>query len=69
MNPPPNAAAALPPDSRSAPTPRALAVLMVEDSESDALLVLRALRRAGFALRHRRVEEAAEMRAALADET
>ncbi|RTL29096.1 MAG: response regulator, partial [Rhodocyclaceae bacterium] len=42
---------------------------MVEDSESDALLVLRALRRAGFALRHRRVEEAAEMRAALADET
>lgn len=70
MNPPPNSAP-LPAsaDHRAGSAPRELAVLMVEDSESDALLVLRALRRAGFALRHRRVEEAAEMRAALADET
>nr|HRM71221.1 response regulator [Thauera phenylacetica] len=71
MNLPPNSApppSAGTPDTRTDPTPRALAVLMVEDSESDALLVLRALRRAGFALHHRRVEGAAEMRAALAGE-
>ncbi|HMV94497.1 MAG TPA: response regulator, partial [Thauera aminoaromatica] len=74
MTPPPNSAPApstpspSPADSRSAPAPRELAVLMVEDSESDALLVLRALRRAGFALRHRRVEDGAGMRAALAGE-
>ena len=72
MTPPPNSAPApstpSPADSRSATAPRELAVLMVEDSESDALLVLRALRRAGFALRHRRVEDGAGMRAALAGE-
>ncbi len=52
------------------PTPPAqteLAVLLVEDAERDALLILRALRQAGFAVRHRRVERADEMRAALAD--
>ena len=44
-----------------------LAVLLVEDNESDALLALRHLRRAGFVLRHRRVESARELREALAE--
>jgi len=45
-----------------------LRVLIVEDSEDDALLVERALRAAGFAPRLERVETEADMRAALARE-
>jgi PAS domain S-box-containing protein len=43
-----------------------LRVLIVEDSEDDAHLVLRALRRAGYEPDFERVESAASMRAALA---
>jgi signal transduction histidine kinase len=43
-------------------------VLLVEDSALDAELVLRELRRAGFAVHHRRVASADELRAALRDE-
>lgn len=43
-----------------------LAVLMLEDSEDDALLVLRELRRGGFTLSWERVQTAAALRAALA---
>jgi len=43
-------------------------VLIVEDSEDDALLTLRALRRGGLDVAHRRVETAAEFRSALAEE-
>ena len=43
-----------------------LRVLIVEDSENDALLVLRELRRSGYAPDHQRVESAGAMRAALA---
>ncbi|MCK2089394.1 histidine kinase [Thauera aromatica] len=50
----------------AAPLP--LAALLVEDSESDALLVLRQLRRSGFDVRHARVETAEELRAALHQE-
>lgn len=42
-----------------------LRVLVVEDSEDDAALLVRELRRSGFALEARRVESAAEMNAAL----
>jgi two-component system, cell cycle sensor histidine kinase and response regulator CckA len=45
-----------------------LRVLLVEDSALDAELVLRELRRAGFAVYHRRVASADELRAALRDE-
>ena len=41
-------------------------VLIVEDSATDAELMLRALRQAGFEPVHDRVETAAAMRAALA---
>lgn len=47
------------------PTP--LRLLHVEDSESDAALVQRALTRGGFALTAHRVETADDMRAALRD--
>ena len=40
-------------------------VLMIEDSEDDALLILRELRRGGFSVEHRRVETAKSMQAAL----
>ncbi|GAA0926372.1 hybrid sensor histidine kinase/response regulator [Virgisporangium aurantiacum] len=40
-------------------------VLLVEDSDDDALLVIRRLRKAGIALDHRRVETAGAMSAAL----
>ncbi len=42
-----------------------LDALLIEDSEDDALLVLRELRRAGFAPRHRRVDTEAGLAAAL----
>jgi len=42
-----------------------LRVLQVEDSESDAALVLRLLERAGYEIHSERVEDAGEMRAAL----
>ncbi|MFO0604297.1 MAG: response regulator, partial [Polyangiales bacterium] len=41
-------------------------VLMVEDSEDDAALVLRALRRGGLAPEHERVDTEPALRAALA---
>jgi len=43
-----------------------LRVLQIEDSESDAGLVVRLLERAGYEVEAHRVENAAEMRAALA---
>jgi len=43
-------------------------VLIVEDSEDDAKLALRALRRGGFEPTHRRVQTAAELEIALAGE-
>jgi signal transduction histidine kinase len=45
--------------------PPALRVLLVDDSEDDALLLLRELRRGGWDLQHLRVETAAGMIAAL----
>jgi signal transduction histidine kinase/CheY-like chemotaxis protein len=45
---------------------RPLRVLLVEDSEDDATLVLAALRRTGYRPEFRRVDNAADMRAALA---
>ncbi len=46
-----------------------LKVLIVEDSEDDARLLLRELRRGGYAPEPARVDSAAAMRAALADRT
>jgi signal transduction histidine kinase len=46
---------------------RPLRVLLVEDSETDALLLLRALQRAGFDPDHARVDSAREMDSALKD--
>ena len=46
-----------------------LRVLLVEDSENDALLLLRQLRRGGYEPSSRRVDTAAEMEAALEDQT
>ncbi len=46
-----------------------LRVLLLEDSEDDAELILRALRRGGYEPEHRRAESAAEMLAALEDGT
>jgi PAS domain S-box-containing protein len=43
-----------------------LRVLIVEDSESDARLIVRQLQRAGFGLEYERVETAGEMKTALA---
>ena len=51
------------------PPPRALRVLHVEDSESDAGLVQRALARGGFAVEATRVESADDMRARLRDQS
>jgi CheY-like chemotaxis protein len=42
-----------------------LRVLMIEDSEDDALLLARELRRAGYDLTHERVDTAAALEAAL----
>ena len=49
------------------PTP--IRILLVEDSESDALLVLRQLERDGFEVTHLRIETASEMKSALEKET
>ena len=46
-----------------------LAVLIVEDSESDAQLMVRMLEKAGFTLTFEQVESAAQMRAALEKQT
>jgi two-component system cell cycle sensor histidine kinase/response regulator CckA len=48
---------------------RPLRLLLVEDSDLDAKLVLRELRRAGFSLEHRRVTTEAQLRDALRRET
>ena len=45
-----------------------LRVLLVEDSENDALLLLRQLRRGGYEPSSRRVDTAGEMEAALEDQ-
>ncbi len=48
---------------------RALRALLIEDSENDAMLVLRKLSRGGFdPIAHRRVETAEELTEALVDE-
>ena len=47
---------------------RPLRVLLVEDCETDALLLLRALQRAGFEPAHKRVDSAREMDLALEGE-
>jgi PAS domain S-box-containing protein len=49
--------------------PQSLLVLMVEDSEDDALLIVRALKKGGYDLVYERVETAADMRQALEDKT
>jgi DNA-binding NtrC family response regulator len=46
-----------------------LQVLQVEDSESDALLIVRLLEKAGYTVRAERVEDAPGMRAALESQT
>jgi CheY-like chemotaxis protein len=46
-----------------------LRVLIVEDQEDDALLLLRVLRRAGYDLRFERVDTAGTMEAALNRQT
>jgi DNA-binding NtrC family response regulator len=51
------------------PTPRALRLLMVEDSENDATLIEYELRRGGYAVTSRRVDTPEAMRAALEQET
>src|SRR5262245_13287540 len=47
---------------------RPLRVLLVEDSEADSLLLLRALQKAGFEPEHKRVDSARDMAAALSEE-
>jgi len=47
---------------------RQLKVLLVEDSEEDSLLMLRELKRGGYATLQRRVETASDLRQALRDE-
>ena len=44
-----------------------LRVLLVEDSEDDALLLLRALRKGGYETKARRVDSETDLRAALTD--
>ncbi len=51
------------------PSHGSLRVLMIEDAQSDADLLVRTLMRAGFEIVHRRVDTAATMRKALADDT
>ncbi|MEI7635977.1 MAG: PAS domain S-box protein [Syntrophus sp. (in: bacteria)] len=50
-------------------SPQSLMVLMVENSEDDALLVLRALKKGGYKPEYERVETAAALRQALQDKT
>jgi CheY-like chemotaxis protein len=64
MNVPPDPAPGR--EAPEEPPPRRLRVLMVEDSENDALLIADALWRGGYAPSWTRVESAAELRAALA---
>jgi DNA-binding NtrC family response regulator len=54
-------------DANITTLPRPLRVLFVEDCETDALLLLRALQRAGFDPEHSRVDSAREMDEALRD--
>lgn len=49
--------------------PKTLRLLIVEDSEDDALLLLHRFRSAGYALQHRRVDNEADMRVALSYES
>jgi PAS domain S-box-containing protein/putative nucleotidyltransferase with HDIG domain len=49
--------------------PQSLRVLVVEDVEDDALLIIRALKKGGYAPEYERVETAAAMRKALQDKT
>jgi PAS domain S-box-containing protein len=49
--------------------PQSLRVLIVEDSEDDALLAIRELKKGGYNLLYERVETAAAMRKALQDKT
>ncbi len=51
------------PDMRE--SPKTLAVLIVEDMESDAQLIVRLLKKAGYELAYEQVETAEQMRAAL----
>ena len=53
------------PERRALRTP--LRVLLVEDSEDDASLILRELERSGYEVEHERVQTARAMRGALAD--
>ena len=46
-----------------------LRILQVEDSESDAALIVRLLEKGGYEVQAERVEDAAAMRAALAGKT
>ncbi len=50
-------------------TQEPLRVLLIEDSEPDATLIVRELRRIGRPIEHLRVQDGAAMRAALADRT
>lgn len=52
-------------ESKIATLPRPLRVLLIEDCETDALLLLRTLQRAGFEPEHRRVDTARDMDQAL----
>jgi DNA-binding NtrC family response regulator len=49
--------------------PRFLQVLMVEDSEDDALLIIRELKKGGYAPEYERVETASAMLTAMKDKT
>jgi CheY-like chemotaxis protein len=46
-----------------------LRVLIVEDSESDAILVIHQLKKAEYSIHHERVETAKDMKAALEKQT
>jgi len=45
--------------------PAPLRALMIEDSEDDALMLIRELRRGGYEVSHQRVDSAAALNAAL----
>ena len=49
--------------------PQSLRVLIIEDSEDDALLIIRALKKGGYTTEHEIVETAAAMHQALKDKT
>ncbi len=54
-----------PPSESPAPSPRPLRVLIADDSENDALILLHTLRKAGYAPQQERVWNAPDMQAAL----